>query len=111
MAVVDYDLEKRPYFLPVGSEMQASNDAFYIAGGYGKALGTVGKDYRPIPNREAFEVLKPLTDSGVMTVETAGVLRDGADAWLLGRWDLSKLGQWRRTCSRSRAKRFCPSEP
>jgi len=98
MAVVDYDLEKRPYFLPVvgengASTMQPSNDAFYIARvDTGKALGTVGKDYRPIPNREAFEVLRPLIDGGVMTVETSGVLRDGADAWLLGRWDLSKFG-------------------
>jgi hypothetical protein len=55
-------------------------------------LGTVGAGYAPIPNRTAFEVLRPLIDEGVMTVETAGVLRDGADAWLLGRWALDRFG-------------------
>ena len=27
-----------------------------------------------------------------MAIETAGVLRDGADAWLLGKWDLHRFG-------------------
>ena len=36
--------------------------------------------------------MKPLVDQGVLRLETGGVLRDGADAWLLGQWDLSKFG-------------------
>lgn len=55
-------------------------------------LGSVGSSYEIVTNLEAFQSLKPLCDSGVFTIETGGVLRDGADAWLLGKWDIAKLG-------------------
>jgi phage/plasmid-like protein (TIGR03299 family) len=55
-------------------------------------LGAVGSDYVPVQNRDAFRVLEPLVDEGVATLETGGVLRDGADAWLLVKWDLTRFG-------------------
>jgi phage/plasmid-like protein (TIGR03299 family) len=58
----------------------------------GKVLGTVGGGYEIVPNRDAFEVLKPLVDERVAALETGGVLRDGADAWLMLRWDAEKMG-------------------
>lgn len=96
LEVVDYDLEKRPYFMPAavaGGPMVESAEAYYVQRtDTGARFGTVGAGYQPIPNREAFEALRPLIDGGVMSIETAGVLRGGADAWLLGRWDLAKFG-------------------
>jgi phage/plasmid-like protein (TIGR03299 family) len=57
-----------------------------------KELGNVGGAYEVVNNREAFEVLKPLVDSHLAALETGGVLRDGADAWLLVRWNLERFG-------------------
>lgn len=55
-------------------------------------LGPVGSAYELVTNRGAFEVLRPLVDQKVAALETGGVLRDGADAWLLVRWNLEQFG-------------------
>lgn len=92
--LMDYPLEKLPYYRPGDAgEMVRAEDSFYVQRrDTGKVLGSVGSDYEVVPNPVAFEVLKPLVDQGVAKIETAGVLREGADAWLLTRWDLSKFG-------------------
>jgi phage/plasmid-like protein (TIGR03299 family) len=54
----------------------------------GQFLGIVGKDYTPLQNQEAFDVLRPLLDAEQATLETGGVLRDGADVWILARFAL-----------------------
>src|SRR5688572_19879435 len=112
MEYFDIPLEKRPAFRPadpaslteeqletikaggtVTVEVRPIKDGFYIyRPDIKKVLGTVGSHYEIVPNRDALEVLKPLLDQGVASIETGGVLRDGADAWLLTRWDLGKLG-------------------
>jgi phage/plasmid-like protein (TIGR03299 family) len=58
-----------------------------------RVLGPVGSAYEIVSNKDAFEVLKPLIDQRVAAIETGGVLREGADAWLLVRWDLDRFGQ------------------
>lgn len=45
-------------------------------------LGIVGDGYTPLQNREAFEILCPLLDAGLVELYTGGVLRKGADAWM-----------------------------
>jgi phage/plasmid-like protein (TIGR03299 family) len=98
LAEFDYPLEKRPYYRPMDPADLSrgfcqSADAFYVHRvDINKSLGSVGADYEIVPNREAFEVLRPLVEDGLLKLETGGVLRDGADAWLMGRWDLSKFG-------------------
>ena len=98
LAEFDYPLEKRPYYRPLDPAdlsrgFSPSADAFYVLRtDTNKSFGSVGADYEIVPNREAFEVLRPLVDDGILKLETGGVLRDGADAWLMGRWDLSKFG-------------------
>jgi phage/plasmid-like protein (TIGR03299 family) len=95
----NYPLEKRPYFLPKDPEVP-DDQKVYVRGNAAyvwrpdtkKVLGPVGSAYEIVTNREAFEVLKPLIDQRVAAVETGGVLRDGADAWLLVRWDLERFG-------------------
>lgn len=91
---VDYPVEKRPYFVPNGDgTFRESADSYYtVRGDTGRVLGTVGSSYEVVANRDAFEVLRPLVDGGVLKLDTGGVLRDGADAWLLGRWDLDRFG-------------------
>lgn len=55
-------------------------------------LGSVGPEYQPLQNRDAFQAIRPLVDQGVLLLETGGVLRGGADAWLLGRFDVERFG-------------------
>lgn len=94
----DYDLELHPCMRPVTHgadkvEWTEVGDAYYVLRpDKNVVLGTVGSRYTLVPNKEAFAPLKPLVDEGLLRIETGGVLRDGADAWLLGQWDLSKFG-------------------
>lgn len=53
-----------------------------------RVLGVVSDRYVPVQNREAFEVLEPLLDSGVASLETGGTLRGGKDVWMLCRFDV-----------------------
>lgn len=56
-------------------------------------LGSVGPDYQVVQNVDAFRAtIGPLVDEGVLQLETGGVLREGADAWLLGRFNIDKFG-------------------
>ena len=96
----EYPLEKLPYFTPVDPTAQG-DDRVYVQGKGAhyvwrpdtkKVLGPVGGAYEIVTNTQAFEVLKPLVDSRVAAIETGGVLRDGADAWLLVQWNIEKFG-------------------
>jgi phage/plasmid-like protein (TIGR03299 family) len=89
-----YPMEKVPYFrkLPDGTMVESRTAYFVWRPDTKKVLGNVGSDYEVVPNAVAFSPLKPLVDEGVLKLETGGVLRDGADAWLMGRWDLTKFG-------------------
>ncbi|QDU18461.1 DUF932 domain-containing protein [Urbifossiella limnaea] len=97
---LDYPLEKRHYFVP--EDPDAEPDRRVYVQGQGayyvwrpdtkRVLGPVGSAYEIVTNRQAFEVLKPLVEERVAALETGGVLRDGADAWLLVRWNLERFG-------------------
>jgi len=98
LAEFDYTLEKRPHYLPLDPQdhtkgFTEAGDSHYIyRPDIKKNLGRVGDSYEIVSNRQAFEILKPLVDNGVLSLETGGVLRYGADAWLMGAWKLDKFG-------------------
>ena len=48
-------------------------------------LGIVGKDYRPLQNRDAFKWFQPFLESEEATLETAGSLKGGSRVWVLAR--------------------------
>ena len=50
-----------------------------------KELGIVGPEYTPLQNIEAFEWFQSFLDSGAVTLESAGSLRDGARVWVLAK--------------------------
>lgn len=58
-------------------------------------LGIVGERYTPLQNRDAFDILTPLLESGHASLETGGVLRGGEDVWLMARFALPKESQAR----------------
>jgi phage/plasmid-like protein (TIGR03299 family) len=95
VAFVDYPLEKRPHYreLPDGTRVEADDSWYVYRPDTNTVLGSVGGLYELVPNREAFEPLRPLVDEGLLRLETGGVLRGGQDAWLLGQWDLSRFGE------------------
>lgn len=78
----DFVEQKAPAFAAVRSDTE-------------QVLGVVGSTYKAIQNRDAFRVLEPLIDAELAGIETAGVLRDGADAWMLVRFNPAKMGpEW-----------------
>jgi phage/plasmid-like protein (TIGR03299 family) len=89
-----YGMKKVPFFMHLADGTQVeSHDTFYVLREDNqKVLGTVGGSYEIVDNAQAFRVLKPLMDDGFLTLETAGVLREGADAWVMGKWDLTRFG-------------------
>lgn len=48
-----------------------------------RAYGTVGSDYRPLQNTEAFSFFDNLVDSGEAKYETAGSLSNGKVVWIM----------------------------
>lgn len=98
VAHLDYPVEKRPTTFecttPDGDTyLKKSETAFVtVRTDTQQELGAVGKDYTVMQNSDAFRVLEPLLDTGIASLETGGVLRDGADAWLMVKWDLAKFG-------------------
>lgn len=51
----------------------------------GTILGTVGDDFVPLQNSEAFGFFEPLVGDGTLELETAGALREGRRVWIMAR--------------------------
>ncbi|MQA91969.1 MAG: DUF932 domain-containing protein [Gemmatimonas sp.] len=92
----DYGVVRRPTLYPVdlaGDELRQSQHAYVtIRTDTGKELGSVGRNYTVLQNEAAFRALEPLVDQGIVRLETGGVLRSGADIWMLGRFDIERFG-------------------
>jgi phage/plasmid-like protein (TIGR03299 family) len=91
----DYEVVRQPTFYPVDAafQLRQSKHAYVtIRTDTGKELGSVGRSYTVLQNAEAFRAMEPLLGQGVVRLETGGVLRPGADVWLLGRFDVERFG-------------------
>lgn len=95
----DYVVEKRPvryaHTLPDGQiEQRESKHAFVtVRTDTGTEFGSVGPLYNPVQNVDAFRAtIGPLVDKGLVTIETGAVLKDGAKAFLLGRFNFNAFG-------------------
>lgn len=51
----------------------------------GQILGTVGEDFAPLQNEDAFRFFEPLVSEGLISLETAGALREGRRVWIMAR--------------------------
>ncbi|MBW3631204.1 MAG: DUF932 domain-containing protein [Gemmatimonadetes bacterium] len=92
---LDFEVEVRPLFTrpqrntgrPEASEYrQVENACATVRTDREEVLGIVSKRYQPLQNRDAFEILEPLLDAGLATLETGGSLRGGRDVWMLVRF-------------------------
>lgn len=92
-AGLGYTVEKVPVEirLPSGMLIPSTKGFAMLRADTHQELGVVGPGYEPVQNVDAFRVLEPLLDTGLAKLETGGVLRDGADAFLLIRWDVERF--------------------
>ncbi|HEU0299190.1 MAG TPA: DUF932 domain-containing protein [Longimicrobium sp.] len=98
LAGLDFEVEMRPAYARKttddGDEYFVPSDTarLVIRTDNEKELGSVGNWYTPLQNADAFRVLVPLLDAGILELETGGSLRDGADVWLLAKFNLDRFG-------------------
>jgi len=98
LAKLDYTVEKRQTHLVVPSLANFGETKHIPTGAYvtyrpdtQKELGVVEHRYHVVQNTDAFRILVPLLDAETAAIETAGVLRDGADAWMLLKLEIAKF--------------------
>lgn len=79
----DYEVTKRQAFFRKtdGSFIPVGKHRILVRNDRETVLGTCSEQYKVIQNMEAFDILRPLLDRGVATLETGGTLREGRDAW------------------------------
>lgn len=93
LAGADFEVVKRP--IVVAADEDEGFPTCSVRGSFAvtradrhAVLGIVGERYTPLQNRDAFEILSPLLDTGHATLETGGVLRGGEDVWLMAKFAL-----------------------
>jgi phage/plasmid-like protein (TIGR03299 family) len=91
-AQLDWDVTKVPlHFRYGGSYLPVPNRYGIVRAdrlpqtGLPPVLGIVGKEYRPLQNREAFAWFDPIVGEGAAIYHTAGALGDGERVWLLAK--------------------------
>lgn len=91
--VVGYEVVKRPLIttVPVLYEGLDTGDSFdvpvpehfaMVRTDTNGVLGVVGSRYTPVQNADVFRIADALESAGLVRMEAAGALRNGADAWM-----------------------------
>jgi phage/plasmid-like protein (TIGR03299 family) len=57
----------------------------------GTVLGTVGNQWQPLQNADAFRPIQPALDQRIAQIESGGVLREGRQVWMLVRFDTDEI--------------------
>ncbi len=90
LAIMDWMVEKWPLYAihddDEGTIVQAAPGAWAtVRKDTGAVLGTVGSNYRPLQNVEAFDFMDALVGDKLAMYETAGSLNNGERVWMLAR--------------------------
>lgn len=85
-AGLDWSVNKHPlYYSEKGADEKAESkveDAYaLVRSSDGKCLDVVGKSYRPVQNKDAFQFFNEFVEAGKAKMETAGSLRGGRYVW------------------------------
>ena len=56
-----------------------------VRGDNSTILGVVGEGFTPLQNTDAFAFFEPLVAEGLVTLETAGALREGRRVWIMAK--------------------------
>jgi phage/plasmid-like protein (TIGR03299 family) len=89
-ANLDWNVELRPMFYRhtfdgVDKRVKVPTRRAVVRDTDGVLLATVGSDYAPFQNSEAFNVLQPACEQFGVTIETAGALGKGDRVWMLAK--------------------------
>lgn len=85
-AQLDWNVELKTMFYRVKDKsIKVPSRRAVVRDSDGKLLATVGSDYVPLQNREAFMVLQPACEKFGVTIETAGALGRGDRVWMLAK--------------------------
>lgn len=77
-------VEELYYDDPAGQRIRVQSAAT-VRNSDEKVLGIVSPGYTPLQNADAFNWFEPFVESGEITFETAGALREGKHVWILAR--------------------------
>lgn len=84
-AGLDWEVGKYTLAAEFGGKRVKSDKMALIRKTDGKILDTVGKDWNPVQNSEAFEFFSEFVLAGDMEMHTAGSLRGGQMVWALAK--------------------------
>lgn len=82
-AGVDWEVEKVDSFVEFEGKRIPTGQQSLIRKTDGRVLTQVGKGWKPVQNREAFEFFTDFVANGDMQMDTAGSLKDGRIVWAL----------------------------
>jgi phage/plasmid-like protein (TIGR03299 family) len=84
-AGLDWEVEKHPLIATVNGQQIESDKKALVRMSDLKILDTVGPDWNPIQNKQAFEFFHEFVLSGDMNMHTAGSLKGGQQTWALAK--------------------------
>lgn len=83
---LNWEVEKViPEYYWKGQKFIDDQQRFLIRSSDGRKLSTVSRDWEPVQNKEAFDFFRDFVDTGKMTMEAAGELKDGNIIWALAK--------------------------
>lgn len=82
-ANLDWTVSKSDMFYNYNGKEQKANTQALIRDSDGFMFDTVGEDWKPVQNSEAFEFFTDFVEKGQMQMDTAGALKDGRIVWAL----------------------------
>lgn len=84
-AGLDWEVKKFSLFAEVAGKRVKTNQKALIRMSDSKVLTTVGEDWNPVQNTDAFEFFSEFVLSGDMEMHTAGSLKGGQMVWALAK--------------------------
>lgn len=88
LAGLDWTVSLRPMWTTLGggsTPIPVPGQRAVFRDDAGTILGTVGDDFCPLQNADAFGWFEPLVAEGTLELETAGALREGRRVWIMAR--------------------------
>lgn len=84
-AGLDWNVDLYPAYADVAGKKIYSGRSMLVRNTDNKVLDTVGDDWKPVQNDEAFNFFNDFVSAGDMEMHTAGSLRDGQIVWGLAK--------------------------
>ena len=84
-AGLDWKVQELDNYIDFNGEKRFTGKKTLVRDTDGQVLTTVGKDWNPVQNEQAFEFFSEYVLSGDMEMHTAGSLKDGQMVWALAK--------------------------